>query len=267
MPPATMTSCFPTRGHNRNRNYDCGGNSRSIRTQTTSAIFSPRIAHPVFKRMCRSIGTSIVSRFMGQLMTVPSVRVSGSRGLNGIVLMPPSPSGVHQDDARQKYDFTIKLWLKAQLRFHNFIIPRDGSTRRFQVRARLRGRARPCAPPIRPLEDIRRRCGRSFASLACRSRSLLSARDSQRGVRPKSLRSVVEQFAQSPHRKGLRFVHGRVRPVLSVDPLFETLSKDRAAAAARVSPSRRLPRLCGFPGFGQHGAPSGQIPSARLRDG
>jgi hypothetical protein len=49
--PATMPSCFRTRGHNRNRNYDCGGNSRSIRTRTTSAIFSPRIAHPVFKRM------------------------------------------------------------------------------------------------------------------------------------------------------------------------------------------------------------------------
>jgi hypothetical protein len=49
--PATMPSCFPTKGHNRNRNYDCGGNSRSIRTRTTSAIFSPRIAHPVFKRM------------------------------------------------------------------------------------------------------------------------------------------------------------------------------------------------------------------------
>jgi hypothetical protein len=93
--PAAIPSCFPTRGHNRNRNYDCGGNSRSIRTRTTSAIFSPRIAHPVFKRMCRSIGTSIASRFMGQLMTFTLVRVSGSRpfthcsaaGLNGIVFI------------------------------------------------------------------------------------------------------------------------------------------------------------------------------------
>jgi hypothetical protein len=46
-------------------------------------------AHP----MCRSIGTSMVSRFMGQLMTFPTVRVTGSEpgsGLNGIVFMPPS---------------------------------------------------------------------------------------------------------------------------------------------------------------------------------
>jgi len=60
---------------NRNRNYDCGRNSRSIRTRITSAIFSPRMAHPVFRRMCRSIGTSMVSRFMGQLMMFPTVSV------------------------------------------------------------------------------------------------------------------------------------------------------------------------------------------------
>jgi hypothetical protein len=51
-----------TRGHDRNRNYDCGRNSRSIKTRITSAIFLARAAHPVFKRMCRSIGSARYAR-------------------------------------------------------------------------------------------------------------------------------------------------------------------------------------------------------------
>jgi hypothetical protein len=141
---------------------------------------------------------------MGQLMTVPTVRVSGSRGLNGIVLMPPSPSGVRQDDARQKYGFTIKRSLKSQLRFHNFIIPRDG----FRVRARLRGRADCTFTP----SGLAKIFG-DDAGVASRHWLIYGDRLYQRAIRSEEFVPIVavgdvEQFAQCPCRK-LRLVHAR----------------------------------------------------------
>jgi hypothetical protein len=62
-----------------------------------------------------------------------------------------------------------------------------------------------CAVSTRPREDIRRRCGHCFASLACRSRSPLSARDSQRGVRPNRRGRGCRAVRAMPAPQGFAF--------------------------------------------------------------
>jgi hypothetical protein len=62
---------------------------------------------------------------------------------------------------------------------------------------------------ILPREDIRRRCGRSFASLAHRLDRIY-----QRAIRSEEIVTVValgvvEQFAQGQHRESLHLVHAQ----------------------------------------------------------
>jgi hypothetical protein len=147
-------------------------------------------------------------------------------GLNGIVFMPPS--------VRQK-------------------IPSQGPAS-WPRRSRV--------PSIRPREDIRRRCGRSFASLAYCWRSPLSALDSQRGVRPNRRGRGCRASRAMPAPRGFasRPCPERIAAWLTNRYGGRAVSRQDCAARSRPGGWTRIAPSVG--GEGQRGS----ISSARLRD-